>query len=445
MIKIIFIVIAIFFAFNIISQKGIKKLPWFFAGILFFPPSVIILESPYFDFQTFILFILLFVTFINFKWFSNFKSFPFKITLLFVLIAYLLIGLFDSRLNFFYSIYKPILLFFRFFSILFVVGFYVNNYKDIKYIYNKLLLFFSLFTIYGISNYITKRNEFYDFIVAGYGGRNFANDNMLAGIERFRVSSFSWHAIYYGFLLSMILMLIIFIFTAVKINKVQKVRYFILFILLIINLFLTNSRSPIFAALLSISIYILFSFGTLAKVKIFLIATITFGISYFYFPYVSNLITESTIGISTGSAKYENASSVSLRETQFAQSILIFNKNPIFGNGIDYITENLGYSSDENKRKSDTNFFGFESYVYKLIIEQGIVGIVANLVLLISLFNWHLKLFSKVNFLKQKIIIFNIACLVGFIVFIVATGDLGIFLFFMSFFSLNIKFLLLRE
>ena len=445
MIKLLFFAIAIFFAFKIISQKGIKKLPWFFAGILFFPPSVIILESPYLDFQTFILSSLLCATFINVKWFSDFKTFPFKITLLFVFIAYLLIGLIDSRLNFFYKIYKPILLFFRFFSILFVVGFYVKNYKDLNYIYNKLLLFFSLFTIYGISNYITKRNEFYNFIISGYGGRNFANDNMLAGIERFRVSSFSWHAIYYGFLLSMILMLQIFILTATKIDKVQKGKHFILFILLIINLFLTNSRTPIIITLICVSIYIFFSFGKLAKLKILVIATITFGISYFYFPYVSNLIVESTIGISSGSDKYENASSVSMRETQFAQSILIFNKNPIFGNGIDYITENLGYSSDENKRKSDINLMGFESYVYKLIIEQGIVGIVANLVLLISLFNWHLRFFSKVNFLKKKIIIFNIACLVGFILFIVGTGDLGIFLFFMSFFSLNIKFLLLRE
>ena len=147
MIKLLFFAIAIFFAFKIISQKGIKKLPWFFAGILFFPPSVIILESPYLDFQTFILSSLLCATFINVKWFSDFKTFPFKITLLFVFIAYLLIGLIDSRLNFFYKIYKPILLFFRFFSILFVVGFYVKNYKDLNYIYNKLLLFFSLFTI----------------------------------------------------------------------------------------------------------------------------------------------------------------------------------------------------------------------------------------------------------------------------------------------------------
>lgn len=356
-----------------------------------------------------------------------------------------MIGLLDSRLSIFYRIYKPINLFFEYFFILFLVGYYVKSYRDIKYIYNKFFWFFIVFTIYGISNFITKRNEFFDFIVAGYGGRNFPNDHMVRGLERFRVASFTWQPIYYGFLVSIMLMLEFFILTATKMIERQKVKHLVLVVLLIINLFLANSRTPIFILFAGASIYILFSFDLIKKIKILIILVIISGFAISYVPYVSNLFIESTNVISSDSDQYENGSSVSMRETQLAASLLLFSKNPIFGNGIDFITEDLGYASDENKRKTGNDLMGFESYVYKLLIEQGIVGITANLVLLFLLFYWHIKYFSEVNFLGRKMIVLNIACLISFILFVVGTGDLGTFLFFMSFLSINIRFIQLSN
>lgn len=438
MIKVLFILIACFFAFQIFIQPSIKKLPWFFAGILFFPPAVLLIESPHIPFYKFTLYCLLIVTIKDFKWVSAFSYHPLKKALLLMFIAYLTIGLLDSRLSLFYKIYKPINYFIENFLSIFLTWYYVKTIRDVKYLYDKFLWFFIAFTIYGISNYLTRENEFYNLIVSGFGGRNFANDNMVTGIDRFRVSSFTWHAIYYGFLLCIILLLEIFLLTATKIRKDRRVKHIILVILLLVNLFMVNSRTPLFAFLLGAVVYVFFAFSFQKKIKILLVGFIIFIGAISYVPSVSKLFDES-IKTFTSDGSDLSGSSVEMREMQLAASLIIFNRSPVYGNGFDYITENLGYSSEENERKTDSDLMGFESYIYKLLIEQGIIGIVSNIIFIILLVYWLLKSFSQVNYLGKKIIIISIACLMSFISFIIGTGDLGSFLFFMSFLGINIK------
>jgi hypothetical protein len=438
MIKVFFIIIALFFGFQIFFQPNIKKLPWFFAGILFFPPAILLIESPHIPFHKFIVYCLLLATIKDFKWVSKFKIYPLKNALYVMFIAYLIIGLFDSRLSLFYKIYKPINYFVENFLVLFLTGYCVKSVKDVKYLYKKFFWFFLVFTIYGISNYITRQNEFYNFIVSGFGGRNFANDNMVAGIDRFRVSSFSWHAIVYGFLLSTILMHEFFLLTTMRMGRLIKMRHIVLVLLIIINLFLVNSRTPLFVFVLGCFIYILFTFNFKRKIKIILVSSFIGVVAIVNVPAVDKLFNESVKTFSSEGSDLEG-SSVEMREIQLGASVLIFNQNPVYGNGFDYITENLGYSSDESERKTGNDLMGFESYIYKLLIEHGITGIVANIIFFILIVYWLLKSIPKVNALGRKVIILNFAYLISFISFIIGTGDLGTFVFFMSFLGVNIK------
>jgi hypothetical protein len=439
MIKLFFIVIALFFAFQIFVQPNVKKLPWFFAGILFFPPAILLIENPHIPFYKFIVYCLLIVTLKDFKWISKFRFFPLRGALIVMFIAYMVIGLFDSRLNLFYKVYKPINYFIENFLVLFLTWYYVKSVNDVKYLYNKFFWFFLVFTIYGISNYITRQNEFYNFIVSGFGGRNFANDNMVAGIDRFRVSSFSWHAIVYGFLLSIILIHEFFLFTTMRMGRLIKMRHIVVVLLIVINLFLVNSRTPLFVFIIGCSFYILFSFNFKRKIKIIILSSFIGTVAILNVPSVNKMYNESIKTFSSGGSDLEG-SSVEMREMQLGASVLIFSQNPIYGNGFDYITENLGYSSDENQRKTGNDLMGFESYIYKLLIEQGIIGIVSNVIFLILIVYWLLKVISKINALGRKVIILNLAYFVSFVSFIIGTGDLGTFLFFMSFIGVNIKF-----
>src|SRR5699024_5633651 len=138
-------------------------------------------------------------------------------------IMLLLVGIFDSRLNIFLKFYRPISFYIENFLVVFLTYLYIKSEEDLLFVYRKILLFLTIMCIYGLSNYITQSNEYYSFIVSSYGGRDFASDNMQVGSDvRFRISSVTWHAIYYGFVLSTSLLLSVFVFLNVKLNKVDR-------------------------------------------------------------------------------------------------------------------------------------------------------------------------------------------------------------------------------
>ena len=140
------------------------------------------------------------------------------------------------------------------------------------------------------------------------------------------------------------------------------------------------------------------------------------------------------------------SSSIEMREAQLAASIAVFNLSPIHGNGFEYISENLGFTRDKDTRTSDSDFAGFESYAYVLLIEQGLCGIVGNAVFFASLLFFQLRLYKKVTPFGKKLIVLNISILLTFLLFIFGTGDIGTFLFMNAIMGMNLKgIMLLRK
>lgn len=443
--KILFILLAIIVAGFIFSSKNAKKLNWFFVGILFFPPAVVIIPIPFMNFVTFSIFILLVVTFFQQKnaW-AELMRFPLKISLLINLLLLLCIGLFDDRLNLYNQLYRPITYFLETFFVIFLTYFYIKSEKDALLAFDFLIKLFIAFTLYGILNSITKHNEYYSFVVDSYGGRDFANDNMLTGIERFRVSSFAWHAIYYGFLVIMMILIEIFLFTA-GIAKKKNAIYYIVFFLLFINLFLVNSRTPLFALAAGASIFILFAVKFTKKIVVIFAILVLGIVASLLIPKASDIIDKS-IGTLTGrEVKKESGSSMTMRQKQLDASEQIFSQSPILGHGFNYITEGLGYSSDQSKRTSTKDFAGFESYYFKLLIEQGLFGIVGNIIFFLAIVFWLIKSYFFLNPLGKKAVVFSISITVAFLIFIIGTGDLGSFPFFMAILGISMKLVTLSD
>jgi hypothetical protein len=438
----IFAAIALLFAIQIFRLKGVKKLPWFFGGILFFTSGIVLINTPSMPFPRFMTYLLLIVTIIQQKgMYSEFKNFPLKVPLIILLIAFLLIGLFDSRLNYFLTFYRPITYFLENFFIVFLTFVYIKTEKDALKIYDFLIKIFILMALYGFSNYITKQNEYNAYISTVYNTRNFANDYMITGIQRFRISSFTFHAIFYGFLLNIILLMEIFMFTGTDMKK-KKVLYSIIAGMLVINLMLVNSRTPLFSLFAGASVYVLFAINFTKKIVI-IVASVVVGFAAIAILPNSKII-DKTVAIMTGRpSEKEDGSSLQMRQEQLDASVRVFNQNPVFGNGFDYITENLGFSSDVNKHTSNKEFRGFESYYFTLLIEQGLCGIIADIIFFTVAITWLIRQYFKVNQFGRKVVVFTAAIIVSFLIFILGTGDLGSFPFFMGVFGINLKLITL--
>lgn len=445
MIKLLFFCLLLIFTYQIISKPAAQKLSWFLAGILFVPNYVILVNSPQISFYKALIYIILLVC-LKFTTSSDFiNKFPFSKVFIFVLFIYLIIGFSDSRVSLFYQIYRSFNFFVERFFIMYIAWFFIKEINDFRYIFDRLYLFFVVLCIYGICNFLTRSNEFNELLSAGFGAVDFANYNMREDAERFRVASFTPHPIYYGFLLNVILLMDLYIITTFKHSRNQIYKHFFLMFLLLINLILVNSRTPILAFLFGSFIYVIFALKTKYKMRIIVSTSVLILFSFFVSTNARTLLINSinAFSQSDSDSQFKNGSSIEMRERQLEASLLIFAQSPITGHGFNYIQEGLGYSSDKENRESGAELYGFESYSYKLLIEEGVLGIFANLVFVFVTLVWLLKMRSKVNSVGLNTIFLAIGLLMSFVAFILGTGDLGTFVFFMTIFGMYIKLIML--
>ena len=78
----------------------------------------------------------------------------------------------------------------------------------------------------------------------------------------------------------------------------------------------------------------------------------------------SEIIT-ATLGIFKSNDTQVTGSSIDMRERQLKASYKLFKMSPVSGNGYNYITETLGYSSDlsEQQNMADDDLEGLESFM----------------------------------------------------------------------------------
>ncbi|MRX68168.1 O-Antigen ligase [Flavobacterium resistens] len=437
--KILFILITLFLSTQIVIQKRYKKLIWFFIGILFIPLSVVVIEYPYTNFPRFIIVLFCLCFFIqNSRTKTKFNQFPLSLPLLITFVCFFLIGLFDERIDFASKIMRPIYYFLENFIVVFLAYFYIKSLNEVKKIYNFILVCFCLFTIYGIVNYITKYDSYSGFIAEIYKSVDYGNRYTINGDSRFRIASFAWHPIYYGFLLSNAILIVALVFMEKRMQIYSRFFYIIVLFLLSLNLFWTNSRTPLLALIMGLSFFYLFAVKAKSKIRIALVGVIAIVSIVSISPESLKLIDESINTFTSKGSKLEG-SSLEMRQVQMAASVIIFNKSPYFGNGFNYISEDLGYSTEDDKRSSDIDFAGFESYIYKLLIEQGSIGIFANLFFFIYLFNYLFKMRKKVDLMGKRLIYLTISMTISFLSFIIGTSDMGSFMVFMTLLGVNLK------
>jgi hypothetical protein len=436
MLKLLIYLLGFVFAFQITRQKGHKKLYWFFAGILFVPHSITLFHVPVsITFQRLMIYSLLFSTIREKDFSKSLVKMPVFASLVFLFCMSMLTGLFDSRIELFQKFYRPITYFFESFFPIALSYYHITKDEDVISVFKKCLVFLGIFGIYGIANYITKSNEYYNMLEDAFNISNYANANMdLLKDQRFRVSSFAFHAIYYGLLLALnILMSLYLYFNNIKRNKLL---HFAILGLLLLNIVLVNSRTPLLALVGGFMMLFLFGMNLKYKIQTMVLGSVMLFGLVLSMSQFSEIIT-ATLGIFKSNDTQVTGSSIDMRERQLKASYKLFKMSPVSGNGYNYITETLGYSSDPEQNMADDDLEGLESYAYRLLIEQGCAGILGNFVLFFSLgFYFFRGTFSRKT---KHIAAMGLAMLITFLLFIFGTGDLGSFPFFMSIIGVALK------
>lgn len=426
MIKLLFFIIAIFFAFKIFgSKERYQKLLWVIIGLLLLHNSIIVTEVPLsMPISRWLLFSLIISEFCNFSAFkSEFRRFPLKNTMIVLIFGSLSIALFDNRLNFFYKFYDPFCELTETFFIVFVGYFAIKNDTDIQKLAKPLLILLIFIAFYGLFNWITKQNPYHEIIVNTYTKTGTADfESRIASIEgstdRYRASSTFNMTFNYGYISSILALFAFAIYNGE--NKQLKSLSTLGIFAGLIGTVLCFSRTVFISTALAFTISIIFSTTLSKKILSILIIAITCIIMYYSVAVVKESVDNSVDIFVSGGSKLDGSSSFEMRETQLLGAYQYFLQSPIIGNGYNYIDNELGWGDRDNKQL-DPDMYGFESIIYLLMIEQGIIGLITKLLLFISLIVFFLKKIKTDKNLSGL----GLAIVTLFLSFSIGTGSLG--------------------
>lgn len=435
--KLVFIFFAVIFFWGIIKSPGVTRLLWFFTGIIFFQDRIILFDSPIMmSFHRFLIYTLVLVEFSRpQKLYLALKDFPLIKPLTMLFLGMLCIGIFDTRHSIFLNFYHWIDYFIQSFFIAFLCYVNFKNIIDWEKLIKYFLISSIILCLYGLFNFITESNPLDSFISKTYNSISTFDQLYLFG-DRFRINSFVSHPIYYGYLSGILLLLC---FYGFYFKENFKMLCLITMPLIFINLIMANSRTPMIAFVVGLIIFIVIALKAISKIKLLFYGTFI-CLAIYNLPFVQEKI-DNTIDIFKTGGENTAGSSLNMRKTQLNESYQVFLKNPITGNGLYFINENLGWNSNPEYRVSDDDFQGFESYIFHLLIEQGLIGIITNAIFFISIIIY----FFKRRLVQKEFSALGFAIIIMFLTFIIGTGTVDSWVISMGLIGILIKYLELKH
>jgi hypothetical protein len=137
-------------------------------------------------------------------------------------------------------------------------------------------------------------------------------------------------------------------------------------------------------------------------------------------------------------------SSIEMRMGQLKGSLAFFGQNIFTGNGFFYIADTIGFHADSDLNKADEDMWGFESYIFELLIEQGIAGIIASVVFFGTVLYWLYRQ-RKYSIEMKQAASLGIAITTCFLFFSFSTGTLGAWYISMFLLGVTMKRVLLMK
>lgn len=420
--KIIFEVIALLLCSLIVYYRGEKRTSIFLFATFFIP-----------DFfgTAHILFPLAYLISMQMKGElkNAFVSFPLKKISIAILIIYVLICIFNDPISVTNTIIKPGKYFISTYLNLFIGYCLLKRSSELKSLSKTLLMIFSIYAIYGIYTFFLQGNPYYDFVISVYGDGDIG---MWSEVQDrgYRVNSFLSNPIAYGLVMAMATMSLWFYYLHYK-NKI------VLFPLCLIafNVVLSNSRSSFSAFAIAIIVYAIFYYGVSKKMFLAILSgSVVVSILYYNVESIASMI-DSVVNLWTTGGNNTSGSNMDLKSEQLAVSLVYFQEAPIWGHGIDYFKNYI-----QVRYGTLSGLAGLEGYGYRMLVELGIVMIIAFIVFVIDFICVIICQKRKSPLLSSIIL----GQFIAFIFFLMATGDYGkVFEYTFILIGINLKYLLL--
>ncbi len=342
----------------------------------------------------------------------------------FYFILLLLIVVINSSIGIGVSLGFLINLCFENILIVFLLWYYIEEEKHFISLLRIIIFVSIIVNIYGLYNFISNSNPYIN-IFSQSTDRSLISvyDNVPLRFGFNRAQSTFNHPMVYG-------AYNVFIFViSFTLNFQKTIKYKLIMpamALSLIGIFITNSRSPVIFLFISLSYFFISSKIVRKKIyKLLPIIFIVISILFLTVPFVNDLIDAILVPNSV------RGSSLEMRVVQFFASLHYFNQSPLTGLG-------FGKARELNLTNVDKQLYGLESFLFQIMIDGGIIGIIAYLFLFIGLFKImsSIKNNSKTIFHKNFIIGLQ-GTLIGYIAFILATGPLSTFPWFFLFIGLT--------
>ena len=372
---------------------------------------------------------------------NNWRSFPLKGVIIFLIAGSFAVGLFDNRFNIFYKFYNPFMDIVDTYFIIFISYVTINTRNEIYFIKKPIFYALVIVTLYGIFNFISRTNPYFEFVINNFlSGRDESYNSKLNILTdsagRFRTTSTFFSPFQYGYVSALITLYFLYLLV---VYKKRKSTIFIGIVAGLTGVFLCFSRTVLLITIFAVVIYILLVFNLSKKLQTGLLVLGIGLFTYFTVPVVAEAI-DNSIDIFISGGENTKGSSVEMRTAQLLGATKYFLQNPIRGNGYFYIRNELGWG-DRDKAKLDSNMYGFESIVYQLMIEQGLIGLLTKLLFFIVLIIY----FFRKRKIEKKLASLGISITLLFLSFSVGTGALGTWPLTMAFLGIIIKTIQLNK
>ena len=297
-----------------------------------------------------------------------------------------------------------------------------NTEKQLLYFSKCIIVAFTIVLVYGLFEYITNSNPILNIIHANIPDA-YADDKLyISDLEytlrggRARLQSLFYITILYGISSVLFVFYVITVFRKQKDFEINKQYMYFLVACGLFACYLSNSKTPIIAIPIIFLPYIF-----KRKYSIFILIIL----AYFIFnPNLFNSLLSNVVNINAFDVNNDDpnaGSTVAMRLIQLEISFNAFMQSPIWGNGLRY----SGYLASTS---AGAELLGAESCWFKLLIEQGVLGILAFVNIIYT-------------FVKKGVEISkNDRCTLGFFglgfYLIVSITDIGFELFYVLFIAL---------
>ena len=334
-----------------------------FCGIVLFPLGISFLQSPTIRPQDLFLYGFLAIACIKDRdhFLDDIKAFPLKVPLILILFCHY-ISIYANEGFSTKQFYAGTREFIELYGYLFT-AFIISRHTSLDGILRSLYKITVVICIFGILEILLEGNYPYTYICRAfpiYTGY-YSLDSIISCIQEYRIRAMltTAHPTAFGMLLCCLFLL----FLSLRNNpQWEKGKLNILYGLLIVNLFLSGSRTGMACAAIGAFFLILHKRSIILKIA-------CIGLCFFLATAYVNAIVDEFSQQSKGS-------SLTLRQQQLLFTFFQIQQNPILGNGVG-ATKNVFDYDDDGRPINDASIGGLESIVFRTLIDYGFVGLFA--------------------------------------------------------------------